>query len=163
MHTASRFTNYLKLDMEKILFQCLPIDAVGAVCGSETNCTLARMCKRQILNLTYVRVRPNYMILCNEDYKFHFSISDKAFKTIELNDSDQNYIERPFIFTSYLIGKAAKRQFLTEAQKDAVRSRVRIGRSEGRYVSKIRLNWAKEAGKAGKLLRQIQHRELEEV
>lgn len=155
-------TRYLRPTMKKLVLKAEPIDAVGAIVGSTTNCTWCRTGRRQINNLTRITVYPNHMTLSTIEHIYHFSTTNKALSLIGSNDEDKVILEKPVTIVSDIIGKPQKKKARTEEQKEAIRNRVRIGRSEGRYVNNVRVLAARKAGKkAGQYVTTPQQREIE--
>lgn len=150
-----RLTRVLTPTVMKIYLKLLTTDTIGAVCGSPTNCTIARAAKRQIRNLIYVKVMPNEMILSTEYMVYKFSISNKALESILMNDAGELVLDHDVIITSERIGEPRKKFMPTAAQKAKNAERHRQERAKGRYVyDNVRRMAAIRAGKKGKKVRE---------
>lgn len=157
-----KLTKTLSPDMKVLWYRPIGIDTIGAVCGSETNCTLARTLIRQIENKTLVRIYQTYILLGTEEHLYKFSLSNKALDCVKMNDRDQLELEKPVILKGEMIGQPRKRNKMTEEQKENLRNRIKLGRAKGLYKSdNIRRMAAIRAGKLGKKLRTQQERELD--
>lgn len=137
-----------------------PEDAREAVCGSPTQCTIAKALKRQLPQAEYIKVHANRITITADDYYHHYSMPNAGLKIVAETDAGVFRLTNNIKLGLYLQGAPTKKVRHTPERQVRINTtrakRAAEGRPDKTYAPNPRLLAAKREGIAMKKLDRVQ-------
>lgn len=131
-------------------------DIRKAICGSPTRCTIANALRRQVDELSFVKVNPNQITITAAGYTHHYAMPNAGLNVVMENDDGTLALGKDRTIKLKQTDRPAKAWVKTPGRQEQInearKARAEAGKPDKKYPVNVRVAAAKKAGLAYKRL-----------